>query len=364
MNFLKKGPELKLSELKIPDFVYNLYYDLKERHLLPLVVILLVALVAVPIILERSNHSSDKEPGATMPTATASTAAGGEEALVVARTEPGLRELKRRFKHYRALDPFAEKTPAGATAGAGAEAEAEEPSGEAGEPAPPAAEAPPTEATVVGGAVSEPPPVEIESSPPVEIPSAPVEVPTEPSGSESSDQGGPTRTRFASNAIDVRIVSVPRPPTSDAGTKAKAKRKPKAEVRRDLPELTMLPARATPAAAFMGTTRDGKKALFLVSSDVVSLFGEGTCVIGSQTCQLLALEPGLPETFVYGPQEHTYRIELLKIERTLSAKPRRAALGATKGAKKGEGQSRETEAGDTEPTEPVARGEAAESPAG
>jgi hypothetical protein len=128
-------------------------------------------------------------------------------------------------------------------------------------------------------------------------------------------------------------------------------------VRRNLPELTMLPARDTPAVAFMGTSRDGTKALFLVSSDVVSIFGEGNCVIGSQSCQLLALEPGLPETFVYGPQAHTYRIELLKINRTLSAKPRRAALGVTKHAKKGSAHTPEEAA----PTKPAGRGETAES---
>src|SRR6185437_5263067 len=119
------------------------------------------------------------------------------------------------------------------------------------------------------------------------------------------------------------------------------KSKPKAEVRRNLPELTMLPARKTPAATYIGLSNDGKKALFVVSSDVVSLFGEGKCVIGSQTCQLLALEPNLPETFVYGPQERSYRIELLKIDRAYTAKPRRATLGATEGKhhpKGGEGE--------------------------
>lgn len=349
MNFLKKGPEIKLSELKIPDFVHDLYYDLKERHLLPLVVILLVALIAVPVFLENSRSSSDAEPEAAPVPATASSVPGGEETLVVARTEPGLRELRRRFKHYRALDPFAEKTATGSSAASGNEAEAA--SGETAEPAPSAATEPPAEeATVIGGALSEPPPVEIESVPPIEIPNSPAPAPVEPSAPGSSDQGGSGSTRFASNAIDVRIVSVPQPSSSNAGTNAK--QKPKAEVRRDLPELTMLPARATPAVAFMGTTRDGKKALFLVSSDVVSIFGEGTCVIGSDSCQLLALEPGLPETFVYGPQHRTYRIELLKIERTLSAKPRRASLGAPKR----KAQSGDTEGEATDPTKPAVRG--------
>jgi hypothetical protein len=350
VNFLKKGPEIKLSELKVPDFVYDLYYDLKERHLLPLVAILLVAMIAVPIYLEGSKHSSDNEPDATLPkTATASTA-GGEEALVVSRTQPGLRELRRRFKHYRALDPFAEK------GGETSPAEASEVSGATAEST--TVEEPPVEATVIGGESSEAPPVEY--SPPVETPTAPVESPTVPTAPESRGSGGgPTQTRYASNSIDVRIVSVPQSSQANAGTKAK--QKPKAEVRRNLPELTMLPARATPAVAFMDTSRDGKKALFLVSSDVVSIFGEGSCVIGSQTCQLLALEPNLPETFVYGPQEHTYRIELLKISRTLSAKPRRAALGTTKHTKGGaKGSESSGEAEEAAPNEPAGRGEAAE----
>jgi hypothetical protein len=50
-------------------------------------------------------------------------------------------------------------------------------------------------------------------------------------------------------------------------------------------------------------------------------------VVGSKVCQLLALETGLPETFIYGPQGLTYRIEILKIDRTLSDKPHRASLG-------------------------------------
>jgi hypothetical protein len=120
----------------------------------------------------------------------------------------------------------------------------------------------------------------------------------------------------------------------------------------------MLPDRQTPAATYIGLSNDGKKALFVVSSDVVSLFGEGKCVIGSQTCQMLALEPGLPETFVYGPQERTYRIELLKINKTYSSKPRRATLGATEGkhhAKSGSegegGGANNTEVNGEEPAE-------------
>jgi hypothetical protein len=317
MNWLKKGPELKLSEIKIPDFLYDLFYDLKDRHLLPLVAVLIVAMVGAPIYFKNNSGEPGDEPAATpSPAATASTVAAGEQSgtIVVARSEPGLRDYRRRLKHYRALDPFRQPAgePIAATNPAGSETSASTPVA-------------PPEATVVG---EEPAPQVVES-PPYEPPTyTPPRPPaTEPSPPRST--GATTRTRYASSAIDVRIVTVPSHPAEQKRAGA-TREKPKTQVRHNLPELTMLPARRIPAATFMGLTNDGKKALFVVSSDVVSIFGEAKCLIGSQSCQLLALEPRMPVTFVYGPQEQTYRIELLKIDRTLSAKPRRAALGDTK----------------------------------
>jgi hypothetical protein len=325
MNWMKKGPELKLSEIKVPDFLHDLYSDLKERHLLPLVALLIVAMVAAPIYFKDSTKSVPEV--ATIP-AIGSGATAGEETLAVAKSEPGLRDYRRRLRRAHAIDPFR---------GQGEEASASPEVTSSAAPSPePAA---PTEATVVGG----------ESSGPEESPES---SPAKPSGAatESGSAGsGETRTRYASDSIDVRIVAVPHHSTEEKKVK---RAKPQAEVRRNLPELTMLPARETPAATFMGLSSDGKKALFLVSSDVVAVFGEGQCVIGSQTCQLLALEPGLPETFVYGPDERTYRIELLKIEQSYAARPRRATLGATK--PKGKSQTGST--GNTGGETPAPRG--------
>jgi hypothetical protein len=340
MNWLKKGPELKLSELKVPDFLYDLFYDLKERHLLPLVALLIVAIIGAPIYF-KSSTKSDPEPATTAgTTATASSVAGGGETLVVAHSTPGLRSYKLRLKKYRELDPFEKRGEEEASA-------ATESSGEE------AATVAPAEATVVGeetGGLSEAPAVE----------SAPYSPEAYESGAPESGpadhQAGKAETRYATDVIDVRIVTVAPHPTEEKRAKGA---EPKAEVRRNLPELSMLPDRQTPAATYIGLSNDGKKALFVVSSDVISLFGEGKCVIGSQTCQMLALEPGLPETFVYGPQERTFRIELLKIDTTYSAKPRRATLGATKG--KGQSQGGEaggagTEAAAPTGSEPAERG--------
>ncbi|HVX32669.1 MAG TPA: hypothetical protein VHA80_05950 [Solirubrobacterales bacterium] len=348
MNWLRKGPDLKLSEMKVPDVVYDLYYDLKERHLLPLVALLLIAMVAAPIYVKGSTKPDPEPLPHVGPTATASDAnAGG--GIVVARSTPGLRDFKRRLKGAHALDPF-ERRGEAAPAAEGSTAAGELP------PATGAAASPveiPAEATVVGAEPGHSPPAE--TAPTTQVPP-----PTETTGGpepQPGATGGKVRTRYESSAIDVRIVSVAAA-SADGGAKAK-ERKPRAQVRHDLPELTMLPARSTPAATFMGTSRDGKKALMLVSSDVLSTFGEANCVIGSRSCQLLALEPGMPETFVYGPHERTFRIEVLKIDRTLSAKPRRAALGSTRRKPEGDGDGpgESSAAGGTTGAEPAGRGQ-------
>lgn len=333
MNFLKKGPDLKLSGLKVPDFLYDLFYDLKERHLLPLVALLLVAMVAAPIYFKNSTKEEPETAATPGAVATGSATDASQETLVVARSEPGLRDYRRRLKNYRALDPFADRAAGEEAAAASSEVSG---SSSAATTSTPETSESSVEATVIGG----------EST-------ASTETHIEYPGVIESESGGETvtKTRYATDTIDVRIVTVPH----SSAEQKKTKSKPHAEVRRNLRELTMLPARATPAATYIGLTNDGKKALFVVSSDVVSLFGEGTCVIGSQSCQLIALEPGLPETFVYGPAERTYRIELLKIGTTLSSKPHRASLNATEGKHhsngSGEGGASNTEVTGEEPAE-------------
>lgn len=316
MNFLKKGPELKLSEIKVPDFLYDLYYDLKERHLLPLVVVLAISIVVVPIALSRTTDSSTEEEA---PVATPSAAGAEASTLTVAESTPGLREYSRRLRYARALDPFREASEAAAASEAAGTATTSE--------VPVATEA--AESTSYTPAEAP-----IESTPPVTYPSEP-----EGTGTTTVTE---TQTKYASQTVDVRIVTVPH-----QSGEAQKSAKPSEDVRRELPELTMLPSREAPAAVFMGTSSDGMKALFLVSSDVQSIFGDGQCIVGSQTCQLLALEEGVPETFVYGKQARTFRIEILKITKTLSSKPHKAPLG--KSEKEGAESGAPENAGDEAP---------------
>ncbi len=73
----------------------------------------------------------------------------------------------------------------------------------------------------------------------------------------------------------------------------------------------------------------------LVSDKVTGLFGDAACLEGSESCQLIALEPGIPETVVYGANARTYRITLLKLRLLKTDKLNTAPLGNSKKKEKG-----------------------------
>lgn len=291
---LKKGPEIKLPPLKVPAFLGDLFQDLRERHLLPLVAILLIGIVAVPLAFGGSSDGEGAEPLPAVGGAAAG-AGGGE---LVAKAAPGLRRYQRRLDNLKAKDPFeqqytgAEKASAGAGTAGGSGGSGGAPGGSTATVVPPPAQ---------GGGGGDPAPV--------------------PSPSEGTTT---PRLTYYSYAIDVRVTPL--------GEQAASK--PKATVRRNLPELTMLPSRETPAAIFVGATKDAKKALFVISSDVEAIFGDGKCVLGSRRCEMLMLEPGLPQTFVYGGAGRSFRIELLEVKLIESKKINKAPLGNPKQQKK------------------------------
>lgn len=282
MKMPKKGPELKVPDFKVPDFMLDIYYDLRERRLLPLVAILLVALVALPIVLSSGSSSeSEEETAFATPSTTATTSK-----LVVAKATPGLREYRHRLAGTP-KDPFKQQY---------SEAEG----GESGE------------GSRSGGAES----VTVETSEPSEPSAETPEGGAAPEGNGEPPEGG--HLQYYSFAIDVRITPV------------SAKKNPEATVRHNLPNMTMLPSRAVPALTFVGVTKDQTNAVMLVSDKVTGLFGDATCIEGNESCQLLALEPGIPETVVYGADNRTYRIELLKLRLLKTDKLNVAPLGPSK----------------------------------
>jgi hypothetical protein len=300
MNFLKKGPEIKLSKIKVPGPVRDVYLDLKERHLLPLAVILLLAIVIVPFALSSSSseEATTTGGGGSGGTSGATAVSDSGSGELIAKSAPGLRDYKRRLDHLTSKNPFRQQYQHAEGSGEGSG------EGQSGE----------------------------EGSTTIE-------------GSESSGEENVTEFTlkhhliYYSYAIDVKVTTgggeqETRATTSAGGTVAAGPsatagggKGGKTQVRHNLPELTMLPSRETPAVIYMGSTKDGKKALMLVSSAVNSIFGDAPCALGSTTCELLAMEPGLPETFIYGDNNRVFKIEVLQIHLVESDKLEKAPLG-------------------------------------
>ena len=58
-----------------------------------------------------------------------------------------------------------------------------------------------------------------------------------------------------------------------------------------------------------------RRRCFLVSSEVTSIFGDTNCRLGEETCQFIAVEPGFPVVFTYGPNDRKFQLSINKIER-------------------------------------------------
>jgi len=275
------GPELKMPDLKkvkVPSFFTDLYQDLADRRLLPLVGLILVAIVATPFLLGES------EPESTPPAAVTPGSAGAAPAssLTVVEAQPGLRDYHRRLDQRSPTDPFKQRhTGAPPTGGLPDES---------------------TSSTTSSGESSVTSP-DSESSTPVE--------PAPESSPPSGDGGVPTgELRLFTFAADIRI--------SSARTTADGKKeKTEPEVREEVIPPAALPSAKAQVVTYMGISPKTRKPLFLISDDVEAIFGEGKCLSGSENCQLLEVDTQMPITFVYEPTGTRYKLNVLKVEPVL-----------------------------------------------
>lgn len=285
MKRLKGGPELKMPELKVPAFLVDLYWDLRDRHLLPLVALAVVAIIAVPFLLGGSSKQAPPES----PTAGISVAPSPEPAgskLTVVEAKPGLRDYRKRLRHDSPTDPFKQRYTSaelnGTKLGGGEESATTSSTSS-------------TSTTSTGTTKTE------NSSS-----TTTTEVKTETKGEPGSPSETPGLTLYAF-AIDVQITKTST--TTDGG-----KDKSKPEVKHRVIPPAALPGEKAPVVTYMGISPTTRMPFFLVSEGVSGTFGEGKCISGLGTCQLIELELGMPETFVYGPGNTRYKINVLKVE--------------------------------------------------
>jgi len=286
-NPMKKGPELKLPK-SVPGPLADFYYDLRDRRLLPVLALVLVAIAATPILL--GNKS---EPVSVPPAATAALEAAADEPtsqLTVVEATPGLRDYHKRLKDRSPSDPFVQQYTG--PQGGGGKSSSGSSSGGSGESG--------SSSSTSSGESTETTTVEVEGG--------------SGGGSDGGSGGGAapnpqgSGVRLYEFVFDVQISHGE--PTADGGSKMS-----KAQARHGVKTLAQLPGKKRPVVTVGGVNLRNEKVFFLVADEVRSLDGEFTCVTRAPggLCELLELEPGFPLEATYGAQEIPYRIKVTNI---------------------------------------------------
>jgi hypothetical protein len=287
-----KGPDLKMPEMKVPAFVSDLYYDLRDRRLLPLVAIVLVAIVAVPFLL--SGGSSESSPLRVEPPVDDSV---NTSQLTVVKGTPGLRDYRRRLQKRSPKDPFQgpARKPDLSAAQLGS-------NGDNGFESSEVTSSSTSTTTTSEGSTTETTKTTKEDG----VVTTEKETKTESDETGSSGEGAPNEVTLFVFAIDVRIKKTTMAPD---GSTASGHPETRSRVLSPAP----LPGEKTQVVTYAGINPKTKNALFLISDEVTSIFGEAKCLSGDQACQLLEVEKDMPLTFVYGPGDARYKVTVLKI---------------------------------------------------
>jgi hypothetical protein len=288
MKRLKKGPELKLSELKVPPVLRDLYGDLRDRRLLPLLALVLVAIVAVPFLLSESPPETPPPLSSAGPSEAAQASS-----LTVVEAHPGLRDYRRRLRGRAPTDPFHQRFSGPMLKGAKLRS-----------------------VTETGGSPSESTSTTTESGGSVvdviEGESGGGSEPANPGGT-SSPPAGP-QTQAFTFAMKVQISH-----TEEQEDGSQKMGEP--VVREGVRPLTPLPGEKAPVVTYLGANLETGKAIFMISKDVTAAFGDAKCISGTDSCELMEVEKGFPETFEYGPNKVRYKFNVIKLDPVQTGKP-------------------------------------------
>lgn len=260
---------------KLQKFAEDVVYDLRNRGLLPLALLLVVAMVAFPFLITRMG--GDEPASAPPPPAESAAELAPENQTAVVAYNPSIRDYKERLDEMQSKNPFIQQftaPPVGTT-------DLEQSGLETGV----------TELEGGGG------------SPGLESGAGEV-------SDTTTTKSGKIITRYFFYETDVLV--------GEAGRQL---------VRRNRIQIfDYLPNAAMPVLSFMGYTGRGAKAVFLVSRDVTVFDGPGSCFPSPEECQLLALKPGQAENLTWAPEgaeAKTVRVKVLRIKLRITKKPPR-----------------------------------------
>jgi hypothetical protein len=260
---------------KAQKFFGDVVYDLRSRGLLPVVILLVVAMIAVPVLIARGGSSSSS--GTLQPASVTAHTAPEAERAVVSYAPAGLRNYKSRLDDLSPKNPFRQPPSAAPSAAAASQLTST---------APGTGAAPVSTAPLSGGAGS-----------------------TGGGGTGGGSSTGTSRTShhlyLFHSVADLSFGDASQPLVRHAKIKTYA----------------MLPNDTAPVLVYLGSTLDEKHALFSVSKYTDQLSGDGSCAPGPGDCALLSLGPGQTEEMVYAGDGKTYRLKINKINRVIIKNP-------------------------------------------
>lgn len=261
----------------LPKPLQNLLHDLRERRMLPLVLLLLVAIVAVPLLLSE-DAAEVPAPAGSVSSADVAEIEGAEIADPVVLAEvPGIRDFKERLAEFQRRNPFKQQLTGLPKAAREAQDEALK-----------QAEADATSAAA----------------------DAASDVGAAASGDTATGSGdtGTGDTGSGTGSTGVRKFTIEWKIDVKAGPVGKAKDKD------GLPELSFVPDETHPVLQFIqGASKDS--AIFVVSRSVGDTYGDGECAPHKNDCQFLLLEVGQARTFEYEPNGERYKVKLTGVEK-------------------------------------------------
>ena len=275
-----------MKNVRPPQFLGNVYRDLRDRRLLIPAIALVVALLAVPVLLK--SHST-----ATSPTVAVDNAAKSDSAAIpaVVTQQLGVTQYRKRLDRLTSKNPFHQQFTAvpkparvhvsvnstGSSAAASSTG--------TGSVTPSTTSTATTASTTSAGS------------------STPSSGGVSPAPSTGSTQPPPTST------------PPPKPPkpTLYAFRASIAVGEPGDLKQRDNVEQgVVLPSDKKPMAAFVGVKEDMSSATFVLADTVDSVKG-GHCAPSPSSCSLLQLKAGQEAHLNYAPQSRRYNLKLIGI---------------------------------------------------
>lgn len=292
------GPELKMPDLKglkdldAPAWLADLYFDLRERRLLPLIALVVVAIAAVPFLLGGSEE--ELPPPVADEIATGEAATGLEPAtLTVVEATPGLRDYKKRLKRRSPTDPF---VPRYTSVPPQAKLESVGPGagGDGGEAT--------TMTEATGGGDGGTPP---SSSPP------------STGGSPSGGDGGSGGKQGSGGKTGSGDLDPTKPglrfydyrPNIRFGVAGSGELREHRHLKRG----KFLPKR-NPVILFFGSSENGNWVAFDISPEVQLVKTPGRCIGGPQSCGTLILKAGQAANIVTGKPNRNFRLKVTGID--------------------------------------------------